>query len=60
MGDGKGDCEGEHNAVAEKPENYSKEISWDFPFTRREAVKQKGLHGGWEWGLRRCTMYILQ
>jgi hypothetical protein len=42
------------HAVEEKPENYCKEISWDFPFKGREAVKQKGLHGGWEGGLRRC------
>jgi hypothetical protein len=37
-----------HIAVAMKPENYCKEISWDFPFKGREAVKQKGLHRGWE------------
>ncbi len=45
MGDGKGDCEGVHIAVAMKPENYCKEISRDFLFKGREAVKQKGLHG---------------
>ncbi len=55
MGDGKGDCEGGHIAVAMKPENNCKEISWDFPCKGREAVKQKGLHGGWEGGLRMCT-----
>jgi hypothetical protein len=44
------------HAVEEKPENYRKEISWDFPFKGREAVKQKGLHGGTgEGGLRSCT-----
>ncbi len=42
--------------IAEKPENYWKEISQDFPFKGREAVKQKGLHGGCEGGLRRCTI----
>ncbi len=55
MGDGKRDCEGLHIAVAEKLENYYKEISRDFPFKGCAAVKQKGLHGGWEGGLRRCT-----
>ncbi len=33
-------------AVEEKPENYRKEISRNFPFKGREAVKQKGLHAG--------------
>jgi hypothetical protein len=37
-------------AVEEKPKNYCKKISWDFPFKGREAVKQKGLHGGWARG----------
>ncbi len=36
------------HAVDKKPENYRKEISGDFPFKGREAVKQKGLHGGWD------------
>ncbi len=52
-----GDCEGVHIAVAEKPKNYYKEISRDFPFKGREAVKQKGLHGGWEGGI--AKVYIL-
>jgi hypothetical protein len=46
------------HAVEEKPENYRKEISWDFPFKGREAVKPKGLHGVWEGGI--AKVYILQ
>jgi hypothetical protein len=60
MGGGKGDCEGVDIAVAEKPENYCKEISRDFLFKEREAVKPKGLHGGGGVGRGIAKVYILQ
>jgi hypothetical protein len=46
------------HAVEEKPENYHTEVSWDFPFKGREAVKQKCLHGGTGRGI--AKLYLLQ